>query len=236
MNGRQNERETALFDSISFDNDEYDDNTGRASESGTEDNGERVAFEFKTVELIGACLNALTNESAVEQVKKLFEETRKMFYMGYVIPNFVKVRRADDKAKDTVRITGGNPEVMDATRRYLISKGVDVFWSPNGSGLERFRTISGHVRELWSSSEDTDSLEVAFSEALKAKANNLRITKFSVNCTNAEEGPRVYITINDRRLIPTLIKDKVRIKDLNITLYPPKIIMPQHPYQLAAYT
>jgi hypothetical protein len=139
-----------LFESVSFDIDEYENDTERISGSeAEEDNGERVAFEFKSVELIAACLDASTNTSAVEQIRRLLEETREEDYMGYVIPRFVKVRRADEKAKDTVRINGGNPEVMNATRRHLISRGVDAFWSPNGSGWERFRTISAHVRDLW---------------------------------------------------------------------------------------
>lgn len=61
--------------------------------------------------------------------------------------------------------------------------------------------------------------------------NDVRILNFYAAPTYTGE-PRAYISINTRKVIPELIENKIRVASTNLTFHGPKIVVPQHPYQL----
>src|SRR5579859_5622366 len=183
----------------------------------------------ESVELLVIGLDPSLSTTTLQQVNNLLDETRKE-KEGF-IPRNIAAMKASNWETDHVKVRGRSVSEMAQTMLYLRGKGLDVCWSP-GMGQDKTRTVSASLRNLWTSEASNPKLEKEFEKAFQKVAGpEVKILNFYVSTVGID--PKAFIDINLRAAIPKLTQNKITIRKTNVTIYPPSVIIPTHPYQLA---
>lgn len=214
---------------MDFDSDESDDGIVLTYDRTPFIPTRTSGVQYQSVELLVVNLDCSSAKTPLQQMQEVFAESRSSD--GYQIPPNVKLVESSNLKSDFVRIIGGTIGQLTETKDFLISKGFDVSWSP-GTGEDKSRTISVSLPNLWSSEKDNPKLEADFNKAIQeVVGKDVRILSFSV-AFDFSGVARAYIGINCRKAISTLVKNKLLIRSTKVKVYPPKVIIPRHPYQL----
>jgi hypothetical protein len=186
----------------------------------------------EAVELLVVGLDPTSSQTPAQQVEEIFLQSR-IEGAGFYVPIHVTtVAKSSNWVSDYVRVRGGKIAELEATKKFLIERGLETTWSP-GTGKDKTRTVSASLKHLWNSAADDSKLEDEFLKAFKTLVPDIAILSFFVSTFGQE--PKAYIDINKRSAIPTLTANKVTVGKTNVTIFPPMVIIPVHPFQLAVY-